>query len=78
MKKDITKDLNIDLQYKLGFVQGYGDRYPNLVGLSPIMLPIIGLNYKLAGFDITIIPDDKPIFCGNFRINLPKPEIPQI
>ena len=69
--KTISDDFNIDFQYKAGILHGYGDEFPNISGYTPFVLPIIGVNYKLTGIDFLIIPKDRPVICGNFRINLP-------
>lgn len=66
----IAKGVNMDIKYKIGAIYGYGDKYPNALGVSPLAYPLIGINYKKVGTDITIIPSDRPIFASNFRFNL--------
>ncbi|MDD3012414.1 MAG: hypothetical protein PHC34_01770 [Candidatus Gastranaerophilales bacterium] len=66
----VAKELNVDFKYRIGAIYGYKDKYPNVVGVSPLAYPLIGINYKKIGTDITIIPSDRPIFASNFRYNL--------
>ena len=72
-EKKLAKDLNVDLEYKAGGIYGYGDKYPNISGVSPLVYPVIGVAYKVAGVDLTIIPSNKPIFAGNLKLMLPGP-----
>ncbi len=71
-QKKINDNFYINFHYRAGLLHGYGDHYPDFIGLTPVILPIIGFDYKGKAIDITIIPDDKPIFCINFRINFSK------
>jgi hypothetical protein len=66
----LTKGVNMEFKYKIGAIYGYKDKYPNALGISPLAYPLIGINYKKVGTDITIIPSDRPIFASNFRFNL--------
>lgn len=66
--KQFTKDISMDLKYRLGLVYGYGDKYPNLAGISPLILPMVGTNYKRYGLDLIVIPSKTPVFAGSFRI----------
>jgi hypothetical protein len=65
-----SKGVNVNVRYKLGALYGYKDKYPNIIGISPLAYPLIGINYKKVGTDITIIPSGRPIFASNFRYNL--------
>jgi len=69
-EKQINKDLKMDVQYKAGIIDGYGERYFNLGGLTPIVLPQIGVTYKKVGADIWIIPPG--VVAVNFRLNMPE------
>lgn len=69
--KTIYKDFGVDFQYKAGIFKGYGDKYPNVGGWTPIILPIVGFNYKTSGVDMWIIPSDRPILVWNLRFALP-------
>ncbi len=71
-QKKITDNFDINFHYRAGLLHGYGDHYPDLLGLTPVILPIVGFNYKGKCLDLTIIPDDRPIFCINFRVNFSK------
>jgi len=66
----IAKSLNVDFKYRVGAIYGYKDKYPNVLGVSPLAYPLIGFNYKRIGTDLTIIPSDRPIFASSFRVNL--------
>lgn len=69
--KSLSKDTTINFQYKLGGVYGYGNKYPNIAGVSPLLFPVIGVDYKKAGFDITVIPSLTPIIAGSLKFYLP-------
>jgi len=71
-EKKINKYVGVDVQYKAGALYGYGSRYPNLGGVTPVVIPAIGLNFMKVGFDLTVIPSNRPIFAGNFRVGIPK------
>ncbi len=71
-QKRINDNFDINFHYRAGLLHGYGDNYPDFLGLTPVILPIIGFDYKGKAIDLTIIPDDRPIFCINFRINFSK------
>lgn len=63
---------SIDLQHKTGLLSGYRDHAPNIANISPIIMPIIGLNYKKISADIWITPNIiKPIFSISMRIGFP-------
>jgi len=66
----VAKGLNVDFKYRIGAIHGYKDKYPNIVGVSPLAYPLLGVNYKKIGTDITIIPSDRPIFASSLRYNL--------
>lgn len=68
--KKIYKDFSVGLQYKAGILHGYGDKYPNVGGFSPAIIPAVEFNYKAWGVDITVIPSDHPIFAGSMRLNV--------
>ncbi len=68
-KKQLTKNTSIDLQYKAGIMHGYKDKYVNIDGTAPVILPSIGFDYKMIGFDLWVIPSTDPIFSINTRLN---------
>ncbi|MDD3149722.1 MAG: hypothetical protein PHV68_02715 [Candidatus Gastranaerophilales bacterium] len=68
---ELPKNFELDFQYKAGIMHGYDDKYPNIAGITPIILPIIGLNYKGYGADLFIIPSQRPILSVNFKTPLP-------
>jgi hypothetical protein len=71
-EKKFNKYVGVDLQYKAGALYGYGSRYPNLGGVTPVVLPYIGFNFMKVGFDLLVIPSNRPILAGSFRIGIPK------
>ena len=71
-KKQITENISVDVQYKAGLMHGYKDKYPNIDGTTPFILPMFGLDYKDIGADFWIIPSSRPIFAVNTRINFPE------
>lgn len=73
-KKQFTKDVSLDLQYKAGVMHGYLEHAPVRLGwIEPIILPVIGVNYKSSGADFWVIPSLYPVFAVNFRIGIPEP-----
>lgn len=71
--KQLSKNIRMNVNYKAGLMHGYKDKYPNVAGITPLILPQIGFFYKKVGFDLMIIPDiTRPIFCGSFRVGIPK------
>lgn len=70
-RKHFTDNFNIDLRYKAVIFTGYKDKYPNLGGMTPVILPHIGFNYKKVALDMLLIPSDTPIICFSSRITLP-------
>ncbi len=68
-KQLFIKDLELELGYKVGLVYGYGDRYPNVAGLSPIFLLTPGISYKFIGATIYYVPAAQAIAWG-LRLNL--------
>lgn len=75
-KKQICKNFDIDLQYKAGLMHGYGDKYPNIGGVTPLVLPMIGFNFMKVGIDLTVIPSNYPIFAVSTRVGIPKFHLP--
>lgn len=72
-EKRFTKDVSLDLQYKAGIMHGYYDKAPVRLGWAePVILPVIGLNYKSSGADFWVIPSLYPVFAVNFRIGIPE------
>ncbi len=66
------KEYEIDIKYKLIVMHGYGDRYPNLLGMTPVIIPMLGITKGVTGVDFIVLPAKNPIFTFNFRINLPE------
>lgn len=40
----------------IGLLQGYGDRFPNIAGITPAAMPTVGFGYKNAAIEILYIP----------------------
>ena len=39
-----------------GLLHGYGDRFPNIAGITPTAMPTVGFGYKNATLEILYIP----------------------
>ncbi len=74
-EKKLTEKFKFDIKYKLIGLHGYGDRYPNIGGITPVIMPVIGFTRNNTGIDFIIIPDDKPTFTFNFRYDIPKEKL---
>ncbi len=73
-KKQFTKNISLDFQYKAGVMHGYKEHAPIQLGfIEPVVLPLFGLNYKKSGVDLWVIPSNYPVFAVNFRIGIPEP-----
>lgn len=70
-EKQLTKDIKFDIKYKLGLMYGYQDHYPDVFGITPIIMPMFGLTMWKLGMDFIAVPDDHPTLSVNFRFNLP-------
>lgn len=70
--KKLAQDLSFDITYKAGLITGYGEHYPDIGGISPLVLPTFGLSYKMLGADFAIYPSAHPVFSVNCRINIDK------
>lgn len=70
--KKLAQDFNFDITYKAGLITGYAEHYPNLGGITPLILPTFGLSYKMLGADFAIYPSAHPVFSVNFRVNIDK------
>jgi len=70
--KKLTQEFNFDITYKAGLITGYGEHYPDIGGISPLVLPTFGLSYKILGADFAVYPSAHPVFSVNFRVNIDK------
>lgn len=68
---NLPANFKFDMKYKLVGLHGYQDSYPDILGITPVIMPMFGISKGYAGADFMIVPDDKPVFVVNFRINLP-------
>ena len=74
-EKHLTKNVTFDAKYKAVIMYGYKEKYPDFIGLTPLIMPMFGLSWGNSGFDFIAIPSDRPIFTINFRYNLPEKTI---
>ena len=65
------KDLELEAGYRAGAIYGYGDQFPNVFGVSPLVIPVVGLSYKMAGVDFVFVPGTW-VGSINCRINVDK------
>jgi hypothetical protein len=73
-RKQLKNDWSVDFQYKAGIMHGYGEHAPLRLGwVEPVIIPVVGLNYKTSGLDFTIIPSGAPVFAVSCRVGLPDP-----
>lgn len=74
IEKELKSNSNCSLGigYRAGLIHGYGDKYPNLIGFTPLVLPVFSLDYKRLGADLIVIPGKRPVFTLNFRFNIRK------
>lgn len=68
-KKIGQTDLHFQSGYRAGIIYGYGDQFPNLGGISPVLFLTAGLKYKLFGVEINYVPGT-PVPGIITRINL--------
>ena len=39
-----------------GLLHGYGDRFPNIGGITPVALPTVGFGYKKTAIEVLYVP----------------------
>ena len=39
-----------------GLLQGYGDRFPNFDGITPVVMPTVGFGYKKTAIEVLYVP----------------------
>jgi len=62
----------MDFKYKLMAMHGY-ERYEfNIGGITPLIVPVIGISKGLVGVDFLISPGRTVTFATTFRVNLPE------
>lgn len=72
---EFRKNIKFDVKYKLVAMYGYQDHYPDLAGITPLIMPMFGLSFGYTGVDFMAIPAKNPTFTVNFRFNLPQKNI---
>ncbi len=52
------RDRNFFIQGNLyaGLLQGYGDRFPNFDGVTPLAMPTVGFGYKKTAIEVLYVP----------------------
>ncbi|HIH33388.1 MAG TPA: hypothetical protein HA227_04005 [Candidatus Diapherotrites archaeon] len=71
-EKNLPEDVNMDFKYKLMAMHGY-ERYEfNIGGITPLIVPVIGISKGLVGVDFLISPGRTVTFATTFRVNLPE------
>ncbi|MDX1919496.1 MAG: hypothetical protein SFU25_02040 [Candidatus Caenarcaniphilales bacterium] len=68
-KKIGQTDLHFQSGYRAGIIYGYGDQFPNLGGVSPVLFLTAGLKYKIFGVELNYVPGT-PVPGLITRINL--------
>ena len=65
--RQLTSSWRFDMGYMLGPLYGYGDRLPNVGGVSLFGAGTFGFSWRRFGLDFSIIPVG--VVTGGFRIN---------
>ena len=71
-KKNLLQDINMDFKYKLMALHGYEHYEFNIGGITPLIVPMIGISKGLIGVDFLISPGRTVTFATTFRVNLPE------
>jgi hypothetical protein len=70
VKELYFKGLNFTAGYRVGLLHGYRDQYPNVLGITPLVVPVVNLNYKCIGVSGLIIPAARPVLAIGTRLNI--------
>lgn len=71
-EKKLPEDVNMDFKYKLMALHGYENYEFNIAGITPLIVPVIGITKGLVGVDFLISPGRTVTFATTFRVNLPE------
>ena len=71
-EKKLLQDVNMDFKYKLMALHGYENYEFNIGGITPLIVPMIGISKGLIGVDFLISPGRTVTFATTFRVNLPE------
>ncbi|HSA06281.1 MAG TPA: hypothetical protein P5556_03805 [Candidatus Gastranaerophilales bacterium] len=71
-EKELPGNNSMQLKYKLIGMHGYERFEPDLFGITPIIIPVLGFDNKYLGVDFLISPGKTLTFATNFRINIDK------
>jgi hypothetical protein len=66
--RQFSPDLRFDAGYRAGFLYGYEDNLPNILGVSAYAMPVVGFSWKRAGLDIGLTPVG--VLTLNFRLDI--------
>ena len=66
--RQYSPELRFDAGYRAGFLYGYADNLPNILGISAYVMPVVGLSWKRAGLDLGLTPVG--VLTLNFRLDI--------
>jgi len=69
-EKKLPLGINFDCKYKLIALHGYARFEPDIKGITPLIIPMIGFSRGYMGIDFLASPGKTITFATNFRINL--------
>lgn len=69
-EQQLPGDVDFKLKYKLVALHGYEREEPDIAGITPTVIPMIGFTKGYIGVDFLASPGRTVTFATNFRINL--------
>ena len=77
-EKNLPEGVNMDFKYKLMALHGYENYEFNIAGITPLIVPMIGISKGLVGIDFLISPGRTVTFATTFRVNLPENKLKKL
>lgn len=77
-ERNLLQDVNMDFKYKLMALHGYEHYEFNIGGITPLIVPMIGISKGLVGIDFLISPGRTVTFATTFRVNLPENKLKKL
>ena len=71
-KIELFGGIDMDLKYKVVALYGYKDYEPDVLGITPNIIPMMGFTKGLVGIDFLVSPGRTLTFATNFRVNVGK------
>lgn len=73
-KQELLGGVDVDFKYKFVALYGYRDYEPDVLGITPNIIPMLGFTKGHVGIDFLVSPGKTLTFATNFRINLDNPK----